>query len=41
MEGGWEIEKDTPDHRGSKLKLKDKKDKRVAWLDENGKVLSK
>ena len=40
-EGGWEIEKDTSGHGGSKWKLKDKKGKRVASLDENGKVLRK
>ena len=39
--GGWEIEKDTSGHGGSKWKLKDKKGKRVASLDENGKVLRK
>ena len=40
-EGGWEIEKDTAGHGGSKWKLKDKKGKRVASLDENGKILRK
>ena len=40
-EGGWEIEKDTSGHGGSKWKLKDKKGKRVASLDGNGKVLRK
>ena len=40
-EGGWEIEKDTSGHRGSKYKLKDKKGKRIASLDGNGKVLRK
>ena len=40
-EGGWEVEKDTSGHGGSKWKLKDKKGKRVASLDENGKVLRK
>ena len=39
--GGWEIEKDTSGHGGSKWKLKDKKGKRIASLDENGKVLRK
>ena len=40
-EGGWEIEKDTAGHGGSKWKLKDKKGKRVASLDGNGKILRK
>ena len=40
-DGGWEIEKDTAGHGGSKWKLKDKKGKRVASLDENGKILRK
>ena len=40
-EGGWEIEKDNSGHGGSKWKLKDKKGKRIASLDENGKVLRK
>ena len=40
-EGGWEIEKDTSGHGGSKYKLKDKKGKRIASLDGNGKVLRK
>ena len=39
--GGWEIEKDTAGHGGSKWKLKDKKGKRVASLDGNGKILRK
>ena len=38
---GWEIEKDTAGHGGSKWKLKNKKGKRVASLDENGKILRK
>ena len=40
-EDGQEIEKDTSGHGGSKWKLKDKKGKRIASLDENGKVLRK
>lgn len=40
-EGGWEIEKDNAGHGGSKWKLKDKKGKRVASLDGNGKILRK
>ena len=40
-EDGWEIEKDTAGHGGSKWKLKDKKGKRIASLDENGKILRK
>ena len=39
--GGWTIEKDTAGHGGRKWKLKDKSGKRVASLDENGKVLGK
>lgn len=39
--GGWTIEKDTAGHGGSKWKLKDKSGKRVASLDESGKVLGK
>ena len=39
--GGWKIEKDTAGHGGSKWKLKDKKGKRVASLDGNGKILRK
>ena len=38
---GWEIEKDTAGHGGSKWKLKNKKGKRIASLDENGKILRK
>ena len=38
---GWEIEKDTAGHGGSKWKLKNKKGKRVASLDGNGKILRK
>ena len=38
---GWEIEKDTAGHGGSKWKLKNKKGKRVASLDENRKILRK
>ena len=38
---GWEIEKDTAGHGGSKCKLKNKKGKRIASLDENGKILRK
>ena len=38
---GWEIEKDTAEHGGSKWKLKNKKGERVASLDENGKILRK
>ncbi|MBE3551035.1 MAG: hypothetical protein IMX03_07420 [Brockia lithotrophica] len=37
--GGWYIEKDESGHGGSKWKLKDPKNKRVASLDENGKIL--
>ena len=36
---GWTIEKDNAKHGGSKWKLKDKSGKRIASLDENGKVL--
>ena len=39
--GGWEIEKDHSGHGGSKWKIKDKKGKRVASLDEKGKILRK
>ncbi|SHK65259.1 hypothetical protein [Tepidibacter formicigenes] len=39
--GGWTIEKDTAQHGGRKWKLKDKRGRRVASLDENGKVLGK
>ncbi|SET54334.1 hypothetical protein SAMN05443270_0430 [Lacrimispora sphenoides] len=38
--GGWTIEKDTAGHGDRKWKLKDKKDKRVASLGENGEVLA-
>ena len=40
-EGGWEIEKDTAGHGGSKWKLKNKKGERVASLDGKGKILRK
>lgn len=39
--GGWTIEKDTAGHGGRKWKLKNKSGKRVASLDENGRVLGK
>ncbi|KYH28615.1 hypothetical protein [Clostridium colicanis] len=39
--GGWTIEKDTAQHGGIKWKLKDNSGRRVASLDENGKVLGK
>lgn len=39
--GGWEIDKDYSGHKGSKWKLKDKSGKRVASLDEKGKVVGK
>ena len=42
--GGWEIEKDragSNSHGGSAWKLKDKKGKRKATLDKNGKILRK
>ena len=39
--GGWTIEKDTAQHGGRKWKLKDNSGRRVASLDENGKVLGK
>ncbi|MBE3550603.1 MAG: hypothetical protein IMX03_05215 [Brockia lithotrophica] len=40
-DGGWYIEKDEDGHGGSKWKLKNPKGKRVASLDENGKILMK
>ena len=39
--GGWEIDKDRTEHGGSKWKLKDPDGKRIASLDENGKILRK
>ncbi|WHE07802.1 hypothetical protein PGH24_03365 [Thermoanaerobacterium thermosaccharolyticum] len=39
--GGWEIDRDYAGHRGSKWKLKDKSGKRIASLDENGRVVGK
>ena len=38
---GWYVEKDYTGHKGSKWKLKNKSGKRVASLDENGKVVGK
>lgn len=39
--GGWSIDKDTAGHKGSKWKLKDKKNNRVASLDGKGRVVGK
>lgn len=38
---GWVVDKDTAGHGGRKWKLKNKFGKRVASLDENGKILGK
>ncbi|MDY0323849.1 MAG: hypothetical protein RBR24_07505 [Candidatus Carbobacillus sp.] len=38
-DGGWYIEKDETGHGGSKWKLKNPSNERVASLDENGKIL--
>ena len=39
--GGWTIDQDKASHGNRKWKLKDKSDKRVASLGENGEVLAK
>lgn len=39
--GGWRIEKDRDGHKGSKWKLKNKSNKRVASLDDKGRVVGK